>query len=272
MKTYQLTPTGAQSLPLIAKTLDEASHVLPQGLYTTFRTYANGARVLGLQAHLDRLYQPAAHQNIHPALSEAELRLLLAEICANAQGESRLRLTLDVTRSPGALFLTLQPFTPLAPEIYQNGVQVLTAEQTRRTPRLKSTAFIETSADLRLRVTGSIFEALLCHEGSLLEGMTSNFYSVQAQRLVTSRYGILLGVTRRAVIRLARQIGLEVEYRAPDLAEIFGGEAFLSSSSRGIVPIVWVDGRPVGQGCPGPWTKKLIVAYNAYVEKSAQAW
>ncbi len=269
MKTYQISPDGARELALTARNLDEVSHQLPQGLYTTFRTYSNGTRVLGLQAHLDRLYQPAAVQEITPAVSEVELRRFLAETCRRAGGESRLRLTLGVSDSPGAVFVTIQPFTPLSAETYQGGVHVVSAETARKSPRLKSTAFIESSADLRKLVRDDVFEVLLCRNGSVLEGMTSNFYVIQAGALITSRSGILLGVTRRTLIRLARKAGLEVEYRAPDLDEPFS-EAFLTSSSRGIVPIVAIDEKSLGNGVPGVWTKTLMSAYDAYVEKYSQ--
>ncbi|MCG2785616.1 MAG: aminotransferase class IV [Anaerolineae bacterium] len=269
MKTYQITPDGARELALTATTLDEVSHQLPQGLYTTFRTYSGGTHVLGLQAHLDRLYQPTIVQGLAPDVSEAELRRFLTETCSRTGGESRLRLTLGVSDSPGAVFVTIQPFTPPGLEIYRQGVRVVSAETARKSPRLKSTAFIEASADLRKLVRDNIFEVLLCRSGSVLEGMTSNFYVIQAGALVTSRNGILLGVTRRAVIRLARGAGLDVDYRAPDLDEPFS-EAFLTSSSRGVVPIVAIDGKPVGEGRVGAWTKTLIAAYNAYVEKYSQ--
>lgn len=269
MKTYQLTPGGARQVPLEAASLDQASQRLPQGLYTTFRTYSGGSRVLGLQAHLDRLYQPAAAQGLAPDVSEAELRRFLAETCSAMEIESRVRLTLAVSDSPGAVFVTIEPFTPLSPETYQRGVNVVSAETARQSPRLKATGFIQSSADLRQLVRNGIFEVLLCRNGSVLEGMTSNFYVIRAGALVTSRNGILLGVTRRAVIRLARGAGLEVEYRAPDLDEPFS-EALLSSSSRGIVPIVKIDNRTVGQGRPGEWTKTLMAAYEAYVEKHSQ--
>lgn len=269
MKTYQITPDGARELDLAASNLDEASRQLPQGLYTTFRTYAGGGKVLGLQAHLDRLYQPAASQNITPDVSEAELRRFLASACTAMEAESRVRLTLGVSDQAGAVFVTIQPFTPLSPETYQRGVHVVSAETARNTPRLKATNFIQSSADLRKLVKNDIFEVLLCRNGSILEGMTSNIYVIQAGALVTSRRGILLGVTRRAVIRLARGAGLQVEYRAPELDEPFG-EAFLSSSSRGIVPIVEIDGRPVGEGRVGAWTKTLMAVYDVYVEKNAQ--
>jgi branched-chain amino acid aminotransferase len=269
MQTYQLTPSGARELQLAAASLDEASRQLPQGLYTTFRTYANGTRALGLSAHLERLYGPAAEQGILPDVSAGELRRFLAQACAAMQAESRVRLTLGVSDSPGAVFVTIQPFTPPDPQIYQRGVRVISVETARKSPRLKSTQFIEASANLRQLVKNDIYEVLLCRNGSVLEGMTSNFYVIQSGTLITARKGILLGVTRRALIRLARAAGLEVEYRTPDLDEPFG-EAFLTSSSRGVVPIVQIDDRPVGQGGVGEWTKILMSAYESYVLKKAE--
>jgi branched-chain amino acid aminotransferase len=269
MKTFQLTPNGAHELFIEAASLDEASRQLPQGLYTTFRTYAGGQKVLGLQAHLDRLYRPAFAPNVRPDVSEGELRRFLAETCSGMGAESRLRLTLGVSDQAGAVFVTIAPFTPLSPNTYRRGVKVVSAETARQSPRLKSTAFIQSSADLRQRVRDDVFEVILCRRGKVLEGMTSNFYVIQAGKLVTSRNGILLGITRRAVIRLARGQGLGIEYRPPVLDESFD-ESFLTSSSRGIVPIIAIDGRPVGQSGVGGWTKTLMTAYQADIEQKAE--
>ena len=87
--------------------------------------------------------------------------------------------------------------------------------------------------------------------------------------LITARTGILLGVTRRAVLRLARGEGMGIVYRAPRVDEDFA-EAFLTSSSRGVVPIVRIDGRAVGEGSVGAWTKRLSLAYAAYVEERSE--
>ncbi len=100
--------------------------------------------------------------------------------------------------------------------------------------------------------------------------MTSNFYAFNGKTLVTAQKGILLGVTRRAVLRLARGQGMSIEYRSPHVDEKFN-EAFLTSSSRGVVPIVKIDDKPVGQGRVGAWTKTLSLAYQAYVIERSEA-
>ncbi len=267
---YELTAQGEKALALPATSPDQITRQLPSGFYTTFRTLAGGTKVLGLRAHLDRLYQPAAAQGLSPALSQDALRRSLARLAArNAPGESRFRLVLCASDSPGAVYAILQPFSPPPEEVYQNGVQALTREMPRQNPRLKSTGFIETSQVARQLIGKDVYEVLITSRGRILEGLTSNFYAVRQGALVTARRGILLGVTRRTVLRLARGEGLKIEYRAPRLGEPFD-EAFLTSSSRGVVPVVRIDGKPVGQGRPGEFARKLHSLYEAYIESHAE--
>jgi branched-subunit amino acid aminotransferase/4-amino-4-deoxychorismate lyase len=127
-----------------------------------------------------------------------------------------------------------------------------------------------------------VFEILLTKHGNILEGMTSNFYAIARNvatkrpprnevTLVTSQRGILLGVTRKAVLGIARGQGMGIEYRAPNAAREKFDEAFLTSSSRGVVPIALIDDHPVGQGRVGEWTKKIMRAYWEYVERKSEA-
>lgn len=62
---------------------------------------------------------------------------------------------------------------------------------------------------------------------------------------------------------------MDIEYRSPGLDEQFD-EAFLTSSSRGVVPVVAIDARPVGQGMVGDWTKRLITRYSEYIERKSE--
>ncbi|RJP50021.1 MAG: hypothetical protein C4583_11455 [Anaerolineaceae bacterium] len=295
---------------------DELTRQLPRGLYTTFSTNHGGTRVLGLTAHLERLY-PSTESSPVPSASPSDLRLALSQLAAsNAPGESRFRLLRSA--SDGTVYIIAQKFTPPAKEIYERGVHVVSADLVRRDARRKDSGFITESQSARTKVGGEVYEVLLTKNGKIYEGMTSNFYIVIASggrvggafppyrdhseaisssgrgllrrvgvsirkgrysttnpprndeaTIVTARTGILLGVTRRVVIRLARGEGMGIEYRPPRLEEEFA-EAFLTSSSRGIVPIISIDGKPVGQGGVGAWTKRLSLAYAAYVEERSE--
>lgn len=269
---YELAPSGEKALEIQAGSPDGLTRQLPQGFYTTFRTLAGGTKVLGLNSHLDRLYKPALVQGMQPALTRDELKRVLVRLVGqNAPGESRIRLVLSASDSPGAIYAILEPFRPLPGEVYQNGVHVISLPLERTTPRLKSTTFIERSQSARQLVHGDTFEVLLMRHGRILEGMTSNFFYVKNGRLGTARKNILLGVTRRTVLRVGRGIGLEIEYRPLQREQVpLLNEAFLTSSSRGIVPIVQIDDVTVGEGRPGEVTNRLRNRYEAYIESHAE--
>jgi branched-chain amino acid aminotransferase len=270
LRLYALTPERTPLTLPDMTSLDAITRQLPPGLYSTFRTFDNRQRVIGLRQHLKRLYVPARQMGIQPRADESSLRRALAASLADlGTGEARVRLILTLS---GDLYFALEPFAPLPEEVYEQGVRVITFPLHREKPALKSTAFIEISQQARRQAAeAGAFEALMVWRGRILEGVTSNFFYVQGGVLGTAGRGVLPGVTRRLVLRLARRGGGEVRYAALPLAEIPRlEEAFLTSSSRGIVPIVQIDDVPVGEGRVGAWTKRLALAYAAYVEERSE--
>jgi branched-chain amino acid aminotransferase len=267
ISAYQITPRGWQSIATQARSADELTRQLPQGFYTTFRTLAGGTKVLDLDSHLKRLYQPAQEQGIRPIISAWDLRAIVGQLASeHSPNESRIRLIMSASDSPGMVYILLEPFRPLKPSVYREGVHVICRPLERATPRLKSTRFIENSQAARQLVQADIFEVLMMRRGRILEGMTSNFFYIKDGNLGTARRDVLLGVTRRTVLRVARGSGLSIVYRPMKREQVqVLHEAFLTSSSRGIVPIVQIDDVTVGEGIPGPITKKLMDGYTSYV-------
>lgn len=257
------------TMDVTASTLDGLTASLSDGFYTTFSTLSGGARVLGLSAHLKRLYEPAQNLGLHPSVASKKIREYIAELTRqNLPNESRLRLIL--TKDTGDVYIGIQPFVPVPEAVYRDGVHVITREMARHDPRIKGTDFIAQSAEQRKLVKDDVYEILLVRNGKILEGMTSNFYAINGKTLITAQKGILLGVTRRVVLRLTRGQGMSIEYRSPGVDENFD-EAFLTSSSRGVVPIVKINCKPVGQGRAGAWAKALSLAYQAYVIERSEA-
>ena len=269
LQGFHLTQKECIPLPFAASSLDELTGRLSNGFYTTFSTLAQGTRVLGLKAHLERLYGPAKEFHLRPSADEQIVRRQIAQLARSLlPKESRIRLIL--AKDTGNVYLGIQPLIPPSESVYRNGVHVVTTEMARHDPRIKGTDFIAQSMEQRKWVKGDVYEVLLTLNGRILEGMTSNFYAVKSRTLITAQKGILLGVTRRAVLRIARGEGMSIQYRSPLVNEHFN-EAFLTSSSRGVVPIVEIDGRSVGQGRVGAWVKRLSLAYQAYVEERSES-
>lgn len=261
IRTWKITKTKSEEIYFPdASSLDAITRQLPEGYYSTFRTYDACTRVVGLSAHIRRL------PNADASSLRRHLNQLLEPYHAD---EARVRI---MEMRQGRFYISIEPLKRLPPDVYEKGVRVETVEIQRESPRVKSTAFIGASDEERKKIAKSgIFEALLVKNGRILEGMTSNFFYVQDGILHTARRGILLGVTRTMVIRAARGRGVEVRYKPLKVDQLSAvEEAFITSSSRGVVPVVQIDEVAVGQGRVGALTKQLSAAYEAYVVQKAE--
>jgi branched-chain amino acid aminotransferase len=273
MRVYKITRSDIQELEFDLPDFDSITTALPAGLYTTFRTYARRTRVIGLQSHLERLYLPAKAQGIVPAIRRVSaFREVLAELLLPFDApEARVRLILDTTADAGTIYVLLQPLQGLPHEIYENGVRLEISRTSRQQPSLKQTAFISESAFDRTRVGGEIFEILLTNKGRILEGMTSNFFYVKDGELCTAGRGVLIGVTRQTVLALAQMERIKTCIRALPLNELpFIEEAFITSSSRGIIPVVQIDTQQVADGKVGGITRTLMRLYEENVLSLAE--
>jgi branched-chain amino acid aminotransferase len=175
----------------------------------------------------------------------------------------------------GQIYVSIEPLKMPPREVYEKGVRVETTSIRRESPRVKSTAFIGQSEEERRHIAQKgVFEALLVKNGRILEGLTSNFFytlrSVQGE-ICTAQRDVLLGVTRRAIIHAARRDGIGVNYKPLKLDQLSAvSEAFITSSSRGVVPVIEIDDILVGQGKVGNITRRLSAAYESYVIKMAE--
>jgi branched-chain amino acid aminotransferase len=118
-------------------------------------------------------------------------------------------------------------------------------------------------------------EALLLNtRGFIAEGAASNVFLVRDGTLLTPgvEAGALPGITRQAVLELAGEDGIAVEEADVALPDLFGaGEAFLTNSVMEVMPLVSVDGRPVGTGRPGPLTERLARRYRDLVARETSS-
>lgn len=274
IRVWELVSGRADELHLPHhSSLDAVTRQLPDGFYSTFRTYGEGQRVVGLRAHLARLYAPARELGLEPACSERDLRQMMDALLGHYRpAEARLRIVLDA--AGGRVFLAIQPLVLLPREVYEHGVRVVILyDKSRKTPTLKTTTFIvESQAERASLAERSAFEGLLARGNRILEGMTSNFFYVLGGVLGTAGKGVLHGVTRSEILRLARRdLRIPIRYRALRIEEIPAlQEACISSSSRGIVPVVQIDDARIGSGVVGPVTGSLMRAYEQEVLRCAE--
>jgi branched-chain amino acid aminotransferase len=265
---YKITRSETDPLNFDLPDFDAITAALPSGLYTTFRTYAVRTKVIGLQSHLERLYLPAKAQGIVPTVRrQDDFRHILADLLNRLEApEARVRLILDTSVEPGTMYVLLTALHLPPEEVYQNGVRLEISRTSREKPSLKRTSFIQETAFERKRLGGDTYELLLTDKGRILEGMTSNFFYIRDQVLCTAGRGVLIGVTRQTVIALARREGIDFCIRAIRINELPSiSEAFITSSSRGIVPVIAIDAQQIGDGTVGKITRQLMHLYNQEV-------
>jgi branched-chain amino acid aminotransferase len=247
--------------------LTEASARLPEGAYSTLRTYG-GHGIVRFEAHLERLEESVRLQGHLASIDRpAARRLVGAALEAGRHAESRLRLTF----APPRLFASVELFRTLPPERYEQGVACVTLPRIHRNqPHAKDTRFIGTAR----RVSGGLAEGveeglLLAEDGAVLEGLSSNFFAVRDGALHTEDERVLRGITRALVLEVAE--GLLPVRRRPvrrdELSRVT--EAFLTSASREVMPVVRIDGESVGNGRVGPASRAIMRAFAALVRTEA---
>jgi branched-chain amino acid aminotransferase len=245
------------------ESLNSAAKLLPQGVFTTFRTY-QGSKAFLLDSHYDRL-ENSARLLGHPVeFSRRKLRAVLRRSLEEfGSGDARIRVTIDLEENPGTIFLALEPLKLPTILDYQNGVDVVTCREKRETPEAKQTAFISVSENLRQHFPPQAFEGLLIDEDDCIrEGFTSNFYAVKDGSVWTPGEGILSGVSRFLLLEAIKQENIPLKFGCIHLSDISSlSEAFLTSSTRAVLPIKKIDSFPFGDGKPGHITQKLSESY-----------
>lgn len=254
-------------------------------VFETIRTY--GGRPFELEKHLARLEQSAAHVLIDMPVSAMVLgREVVATVSASGFPEAYIRVM--VTRGSGELGLapasTLAPLRvvivlPLhcpAPEVYSRGIDVVTyatqraADATAAQGAKVANYLVSVLALHRAKETGALEALVVDGGGDIVEGATSNVFAVVRGVMVTppEDTGILVGITRERVLEAARELSIPVDLRRLPLGDLVAAEeAFISSSVRELLPVVRVDGRPVGSGVPGPVTRRVHEQFRRNVWK-----
>ncbi len=263
---FILSPGGPEQAPVSARSLFGAAELEPPGVYTVTRTY-HGDKGLLLDRHFDRLEKSAKGLGVPLHLDRKRLRAGLRE-CINAAGfpESRFRITVPLA-DPDKIYIAIEPFNPPSPELIEKGVRAATVSAARERPDIKRTDWMQLRRRLAESLPPGIYEGLLTGaDGQILEGFSSNFYAVLNGVLRTADEGVLHGIARAIVLKIADGV-LPVELRPVSVGQIpMLSEAMLSSSSRGVVPIVEINGIAIGDGRPGPIARALRARYDAWAE------
>lgn len=250
------------------------------GVFEGIRVY--NSTVFKLQEHVDRLFESALAIRLEIPMSRDDMaKAVNSTVAANGLKEGYVRLV--VTRGAGTLGLDprrcsnpqviiIADTISLYPrEMYENGLKLITASTLRNhsgavSPRIKSLNYLN---NILAKIEGTdadCVEALMLnHKGEVAECTGDNIFIVKNGVLKTppTDAGILEGITRNAVMDLAREAGVEVLETSLLRHDIYvADECFLTGTAAEVIAVVSLDGRPIGSGKPGPVTKDLLSRFQ----------
>jgi len=225
----------------------------------------HGLRVVALTKHLDRLYDSAQRVGFQ---FEIDRELVGAEIAEAIRRSGFAEAKMRVAAAPGdpCLTIAMEPYSGYPEEQRREGVACATVSHTARSnPLAKQTGWLTTRESFPSSAVHDVFEYLLLDdEEHVLEGSSSSFFAVtgKPQVLRTAGEQVLIGIARSIVLEIAPAV-LPIDLTPvtrSDLGRV--REAFITSATRGVIPVVRIDGEPVGDGKPGETTRQLMSRFD----------
>jgi D-alanine transaminase len=169
-----------------------------------------------------------------------------------------------------AVVMTVRPLVLPRREWVEEGVSVVTVPDIRwKRPDIKSVSLLPNVLAKDVAVRNSAYEAWQVDDnGIVTEGSSTNAWIVKGRKIITypPENAILNGVTRLALLKIAAEMQIEVDERPFSLQEAKDAdEAFLTSSTAFLIPIVEIDGTRIGHGRPGPVSERLLGGYSTHL-------
>ncbi|MGE5482515.1 MAG: branched-chain-amino-acid transaminase [Bacteroidota bacterium] len=255
------------------------------GVFEGIRLYSG--RIFRLEQHLDRLYESAASICLTIPLTREEFKQAMIEtVRANNLQDGYIRpvvtrgvgdLGLDPVRCPRPTVFIIASSIQLYPEsLYEQGVRIGTVSTRKNAPdslnsRVKSLNYLNNIlAKLEANNAGFAEALMLNHQGLVAECAADNIFAVRQGAVLTppTYMGALAGITRQVVLELAPSLGYRAAEAVLTLHDLYTAEeVFMTGTAAEIVPVVEIDGRPIGTGKPGPVTPRLRAAFRELTQR-----
>ncbi len=258
--------------------------LMADGVYEV--TSVLDGKLIDFAGHAERLARSLNELQIRKPMEDEDLLEIHRELIArNEINEGMIYLQItrgapadrDFVFPPAETEPTVVLFTQSKPGLADSpaakaGIKVISIPDIRWGRRdIKTVQLLYPSMGKMMAKAAGVDDAWMVEDDHVTEGTSNNAYIVKGNTIVTRHLGnqILHGITRAAVLRFARETQMEIEERAFTIEEAkTADEAFITSASTFVMPVVEIDGQTLGDGGPGPVAKRLR---EVYLEESRKA-
>ena len=254
------------------------------GAFEGIRAY-NGL-VFRLKEHMDRLYETMHTLLIDPKMTKAQMiKAVVDTLKVNKLKDGYIRLVVsrgdgDLGLDPRKCFgrpnviIITDKITLYPAELYQKGMEIITVPTTKNNvnaldAELKSLNYLNNiMAKIEAANAGYIEAIMLDGNGYVAECTGDNIFMIKNGLLSTPRFGRLKGITREAILDIAKKLKIQTEEGLISRHQVYNSdECFLTGTAAELIPVVKVDGRGIGSGKPGAMTLKLLKAFKELTKK-----
>ena len=259
--------------------VDDRGFLFADGVYEVARVY--DGRIFQMLPHMERMRHGLSELKINAGqvddipgiaerlLDENNLRAGDATVYVQVtRGAAPRAHAFPPSETPPTVYVIAKPFKQHPATYFEDGVAAITVPDTRWSRcDIKSIALLPNVLANQQAKEHGAFEALFIRDGVVIEGSHSNLFGVVGGKLITYELCgyILGGITRRLIMQRAPELGITVREapiqldKLPDVEELF-----LSGTTTEVMPISKVDNKLVGDGRPGPVTRKLQEAFKRW--------
>ena len=261
----QYVPEGEAKISIF-----DRGFLFGDGVYEVIPVIAS--RLVDYAAHVERLGRSLKELRMAWPCTEAALRVMHEELVARNSLKEGI-IYIQVTRgvadrqfnfpkdSPSTLIAFTQVMVLVENPSARTGIKVITTPDIRWGRRdIKTVMLLASVLGKQEAVDKGVTDAWMVEDGKVTEGTSNNAFIVKDNTVITRplSHDILAGCTRRALFRLAHEHGVKIEERLFSPEEAYGAdEAFITSASQFVMPVVEIDSHRIGGGQPGPVARKL---------------
>ena len=264
--------------------IEDRGYQFADGVYEVIAV--RGGKLIDEALHFARLRRSLGELRIEGALADAPLKVVMREVIRR-NGVVNGIVYLQITRGTAprdhafpkaarpVVVVTARRARPNNPKLIEDGISVITIPDIRwQRCDIKTISLVGNVLGKQQAREAGAYEAWMVDgEGRITEGTSTNAWIITADNRVVTRgteNAILNGVTRQALIEIIRREGCSFEERPFTVAEAKSArEAFLTSTTSDVTPVVMIDGQPVANGAPGLLTLKLRADYLAHIAENA---